>query len=185
MPIDPQKDRVMINEQIRKAGVEQGIRSIVIVPSMIYGTALGLPRESVHLPLIIRKSKEMGAGVYIGKGVNRWSNVHIKDLAKLYLLAVEKAPSASYFYAENGEESFGQLAKFVSRALGYGGQTVSWSFDEAVGELGGIRTVCTRYQQPGSCCSCPESTWLEAGGRIDPILDFPEREVSKRLMLEA
>ncbi len=33
-------------------------------------------------------------------------------------------PSASYFYAENGEESYGELAKFVSEALGYKGETV-------------------------------------------------------------
>ncbi|SFE75228.1 Nucleoside-diphosphate-sugar epimerase [Paenibacillus algorifonticola] len=138
VPIDPQKERVMINEQVRKAGVEQGIRSIVIAPSMIYGTALGLPRESVQLPLIIRKSKEMGAGVYIGEGVNRWSNVHIKDLAELYLLAVENAPAGSFFFAENGEQSYKELAHFVSEALGYGGHTASWSMEEAVGEWGGV-----------------------------------------------
>lgn len=73
VPIDPQKDRVMINEQVRKAGVEQGIRSIVIAPSMIYGTALGLPRESVHLPLIIRKSKEMGKNLSVN-----WQNSSVK-----------------------------------------------------------------------------------------------------------
>ncbi|MDP4097992.1 NAD-dependent epimerase/dehydratase family protein [Paenibacillus sp. P96] len=135
-PIVRELVHIRINEQVRKAGVDQGIRSIVIVPTMVYGTALGLSRESVQLPPLIRKSKELGAGVYIGKGANRWSNVHIKDLAQLYLLALEKAPSASYFYAENGEESFKDLAKYISEALGYGGQTVSWSFDDAVKELG-------------------------------------------------
>src|SRR4029453_15194802 len=104
-PMDIREDRVVINNLVRKAGIDDWVRGIVIVPSMIYGDALGLPTESDQLPQIIRKSREMGTGVHVGKGVNRWSNVHIKDLAQLYVLALEKAPSASYFFAENGEES--------------------------------------------------------------------------------
>ncbi|MOA30719.1 hypothetical protein D3C78_1518270 [compost metagenome] len=108
----------------------------MIVPSMIYGNALALPVESDQLPQIIRKSRELQAGVHVGKGVNRWSNVHIKDLVQLYVLALEKAPSASYFFAENGEESYGDIAKSVSKALGFGGKTISWPADEAIAELG-------------------------------------------------
>ncbi|MBB3131897.1 nucleoside-diphosphate-sugar epimerase [Paenibacillus rhizosphaerae] len=127
---------IRINELVRKAGVEQGVRGIVIVPSMVYGTSLGLPRDSIQLPMLIHKSKELGAGVYIGQGRNRWSNVHIQDLAQLYLLALDKAPSASYFFAENGEESFGDLARYVSNALGFAGKTVRWTLEEAVAEWG-------------------------------------------------
>lgn len=136
VPMDIRKDRVVINELVRKAGIDEWVRGIVIVPSMIYGDALGLPTESDQLPQIIRKSREMGAGVHVGKGVNRWSNVHIKDLAQLYLLALEKAPSASYFFAENGEESYREIAKSVSEALGFEGKTISWPADHAIEELG-------------------------------------------------
>ncbi|MFD1773120.1 NAD-dependent epimerase/dehydratase family protein [Paenibacillus rhizophilus] len=136
VPMDIRADRVAINNLVRKAGIDDWVRSVVIVPSMIYGDALGLPTESDQLPQIIRKSKEMGAGIYVGKGVNRWSNVHIRDLAQLYLLALEKAPSSSYFFAENGEESFEDIAKSVSEALGFEGRTVSWPVDDAIAELG-------------------------------------------------
>ncbi|WP_169085015.1 NAD-dependent epimerase/dehydratase family protein [Paenibacillus sp. PL91] len=136
VPMDIREERVAINKLVRKAGIEEWVRGIVIVPSMIYGHALGLPVESDQLPQIIRKSRELGAGVHVGKGVNRWSNVHIKDLARLYVLALEKAPSASYFFAENGEESYGDIAKAVSDALGYGGKTWSWPADQAIAELG-------------------------------------------------
>lgn len=135
-PMDIRAERVEINKLVRKAGIDDWVRSIVIVPSMIYGDAIGLPAESAQLPQIIRKSREMGAGVYVGKGVNRWSNVHIKDLAQLYLLALERAPSASYYFAENGEESFRDIAGAVSEALGYQGRTISWPFEEAIAELG-------------------------------------------------
>ncbi|MDQ0088906.1 nucleoside-diphosphate-sugar epimerase [Paenibacillus anaericanus] len=136
VPMDIRADRVAINNLVRKAGIDEWVRSVVIVPSMIYGDALGLPTESDQLPQVIRKSKSMGAGVHVGKGVNRWSNVHIKDLAELYRLALEKAPSASYFFAENGEESFQDIAKSISEALGFAGKTMSWPADEAIAELG-------------------------------------------------
>lgn len=136
VPMDIRENRVAINNLVRKAGIEDWVRSIVIVPSMIYGDALALPVESDQLPQIIRKSRELQAGIHVGKGVNRWSNVHIKDLVQLYVLALEKAPSASYFFAENGEESYGDIAKSVSEALGFGGKTISWPADEAIAELG-------------------------------------------------
>lgn len=135
-PMDIREDRVAINNQVRRAGIDDAVRSVVIVPSMIYGEALGLPTDSDQLPQIIRKSREVGAGVHVGKGANRWSNVHIRDLAQLYLLALTKAPSASYFFAENGEESYGDIAVAVSKALGFGGKTVSWPADDAIAELG-------------------------------------------------
>ncbi|MFC3747768.1 NAD-dependent epimerase/dehydratase family protein [Paenibacillus sp. GCM10012306] len=136
VPMDIRVDRVAINNLVRQAGIDEWVRSVVIVPTMIYGDSLGLPTESDQLPQMIRKSKAVGAGVHVGKGVNRWSNVHIKDLAELYRLALEKAPSASYFFAENGEESFQDIAKAVSEALGFGGTTLSWPADEAIAELG-------------------------------------------------
>ena len=71
---------------------------------MIYGEGLGLSKESDQLPKLIRQSVEKKAGVYIGKGLNRWSNVHIQDLVNLYVLALEKAPSGAMLFAENGED---------------------------------------------------------------------------------
>lgn len=136
VPMDIRKDRVEINEIVRIAGVRDGIRTIVFCPTMIYGESLGLPAKSDQLPKLYAQSRKVGAGAYIGTGLNRWSNVHIRDLAELYRLALEKAPSASYFYAENGEASFIEIASAISNALGFGGKTQSWPADDAIGELG-------------------------------------------------
>ena len=135
-PIDIRKNRTDINKLVRRAGVDEGIRAIVICPSMIYGEGLGLTTESDQIPKLMCQSRKVGAGVYVGKGVNRWSNVHIKDVTTLYLLALEKAPSASMFFIENGEESLMAIAKSISKALGFGGKTISWSIDNAIRELG-------------------------------------------------
>lgn len=135
-PMDVRQERVNINNDVRIAGITKGIRTIVMVPSMIYGDSLGLPVESDQLPKVFKKSRELGAGVYLGQGINRWSNVHIADLVELYELALEKAPSASYYYVENGEASYKELAEYVSDVLGYNGKTVSWNGTEAIAELG-------------------------------------------------
>lgn len=135
-PMDVRAERVAINNMVRIRGIMSQIRTVVIVPSMIYGNSLGLDTESDQLPVIFRKSRESGKGIYVGNGVNRWSNVHIADLAELYWLALEKAPSASYFYAENGENSYLELAGYVSNAMGFGGETESWKATDALSELG-------------------------------------------------
>ncbi|WP_010512286.1 MULTISPECIES: NAD-dependent epimerase/dehydratase family protein [Komagataeibacter] len=136
VPMDIRKDRVEINEIVRIAGVRDGIRTIVFCPTMIYGESLGLPAKSDQLPKLYAQSRKVGAGAYIGTGLNRWSNVHIRDLAELYRLALEKAPSASYFYAENGEASFIEIATAISNALGFEGKAQSWPADDAIAELG-------------------------------------------------
>lgn len=136
IPMDIREEPVAINNFVRRAGIDNWVRTVVIVPSMAYGEALGLPVESDQLPVIFKKSIEYQAGIYLGAGVNRWSNVHIADLATLYLLALEKAPAASYFYAENGDESYQDIAGYVSSALGYEGKTQSWPAKDALAELG-------------------------------------------------
>jgi nucleoside-diphosphate-sugar epimerase len=89
--------RVAIDGFVRTAGVTQGIRAFVICPTMIYGNGSGLHKDSDQIPKLAKKSKERGIGVYIGRGLNRWSNVYINDIVDLYILALEKAPSGSFF----------------------------------------------------------------------------------------
>jgi nucleoside-diphosphate-sugar epimerase len=68
--------------------------------------------------------------------INRYSNVHIDDLVDLYLLALEKAPGGSFFFAENGHVPFKEIAEIISRSLGLGGKTVSLSVEDVVRQYG-------------------------------------------------
>jgi nucleoside-diphosphate-sugar epimerase len=135
-PVAFRRPRVAMNRFVREAAIDKGIRSVVICPPMIYGTGRGLQPDSDQLPKLIALSKQMGAGVYFGKGLNRYSNVHIDDLVELYLLALEKAPGGSFFFAENGDASFKEIAEMISRSLGLGGKTVSLSVEDAVRQYG-------------------------------------------------
>lgn len=135
-PVPFRRPRVAMNHMVRHAAIDRGIRSVVICPSMIYGKGRGLQPNSCQLPKIMALSKQVGAGVYFGKGLNRYSNVHIDDLVDLYLLALEKAPGGSFFFAENGHASFKEIAEMISRSLGLGGKTVSLSVEDVVRQAG-------------------------------------------------
>ena len=103
---------------------------------MIYGIGRGLQPDSDQLPKLAALSKQLSAGVYFGKGLNRYSNVHIDDLVALYLLALDRAPGGSFFFAENGIASFREIPEMISLSLGFGGKTVSVSIEELVRQYG-------------------------------------------------
>jgi nucleoside-diphosphate-sugar epimerase len=135
-PVPNRQPRVAINRYVRQAGIDKGIRTVVICPSLIYGTGRGPQPDSDQIPKLTALSKHIGAGVYFGKGLNRYSNVYIDDLLNLYLLTIEKAPSASFFFAENGDASFKEIAESISRSLGLGGKRRSLDVADVIRQYG-------------------------------------------------
>jgi hypothetical protein len=61
---------------------------------VVNASALGSPAQSVQILALVRQANESGVPRYIGRGLNRWSNVHIVDVAALYVLAAAKALQA-------------------------------------------------------------------------------------------
>ncbi|WP_212005637.1 NAD-dependent epimerase/dehydratase family protein [Chitinophaga sp. HK235] len=117
---------------IDRAVLAAGGHYMVICPTMIYGTGMGIKKESAQVPMLTEAARATACGVYIGTGENRWSNVHIEDLANLYLLVLEQAPSGSFYYAENGINSLKEIAAAISKSLGFGGKTKPLSIEEAI-----------------------------------------------------
>lgn len=131
-PVEPEPDkaaRVAIDRLIQGAG------GVVLCNTMIYGHALGAPAESVQVPRLARQARKSGVARYIGRGLNRWSNVHVADVADLYALALEKAPRGTFMYVESGEEELGNVARAVAVRLGLGAAQ-PWSTEAAVAEWG-------------------------------------------------
>ncbi len=95
----------------------QNIRAVVICPSSIYGTGTGVHTQSVQIPWLIAQAQESGVVRVVGTGVNRWSNVHIHDVAELYLLALQNAPAGAFYFVENGEASFLEIGQAIARRL--------------------------------------------------------------------
>ncbi len=127
--------RVTLDNDIRAAAAN-GVRSIIIAPSLIYGRGRGLNPHSMQVPWLIALAKKHGVAKHIGSGENRWSNVHIDDLVTLYALALEKAPAGAFYFAENGENSMRDVSEAVSRMLGFGGRTQAMTVEEAAAEWG-------------------------------------------------
>jgi len=134
-PTPQRAPRVEIDKLVRGAKSD-GIRSIVIAPSLIYGLGHGLNPHSIQVPWLIKLAKKFGVAKHIGSGENRWANVHIDDLMALYVLAIEHAPAGAFYYAENGENSMREVCEAISRMLGQGGRTQSMSVQEAATEWG-------------------------------------------------
>src|SRR5208282_4383477 len=72
---------------------------------------------------------------YVGRGLNRWSNVHIADVAALYVLALAKAPAGAFMYVESGEEALAEIANAIAAKLGLGAAH-SWSAEQAIAAWG-------------------------------------------------
>jgi nucleoside-diphosphate-sugar epimerase len=134
-PLPERRARWELDQRVIHA-CSAGIRSAVLCNTLIYGKGRGANPESIQIPRLVATAKTTGVAVYIGKGENIWSNVHIDDLVELYRLALERAPAGSYFYVENGEASFRDIATAISRALGFEGRTESWSPERAIREWG-------------------------------------------------
>jgi nucleoside-diphosphate-sugar epimerase len=134
-PVEPLPDkaaRVAIDRLVLAAS---GIRSVVLCNTMIYGHAMGPPAQSVQIPALVRQAKASGVARYIGRGLNRWSNVHIADVAALYVLALAKAPPGTFMYVESGEEALGEIVRTIAARLGLGAAQ-SWSAEEAIAAWG-------------------------------------------------
>lgn len=123
--------RVALDAEIR-AAAGRGVRSVVLCNSLIYGRGLGLHEDSVQVPALIALARAKGVPCHVGRGRNAWSNVHIADVAELYLLALQWAPAGSFWFVEHGEASFQGMAAAIGRMLGLGERTQPIAMEEAI-----------------------------------------------------
>lgn len=124
------------------AASSRGIRTVVICPTLVYGTGQGLNPNSIQIPFLVEQAKLNGVVRLIGKGLNRWSTVHIEDLAELYALSVEKAAPGSFYFAESGEVSFQDIGSSIATRLGLPGMEFI-SAEQATAEWGEARALYT------------------------------------------
>jgi nucleoside-diphosphate-sugar epimerase len=134
-PIEPEPERVARVAIDRLVLGTSGIRSAVLCNTMIYGNAIGAPAQSVQIPVLAQQARASGVVRYIGRGLNRWSNVHIADVASLYALAIAKAPAGSFIYVESGEEALSEVAQAIATRLGVG-DAQSWPPEQAIAAWG-------------------------------------------------
>lgn len=134
-PLPEKIQRVAVQRAVL-ASAAQGIRSVVLCPSLIYGQGRGANPDSIQVPTLIRQAVKSGVPRYVGAGENVWSTVHIEDVVEAYLLALERGRAGSFFFIENGEASLKAIVESIARLLGGKNAPQGWGIDEAIAEWG-------------------------------------------------
>lgn len=132
-PTADKAKRVAIDQLVLDSAA-RGIRSAVLCNTLIYGHG-ALPRDSVQLPRLLKQARKSGVVRHVGRGLNIWSNVHIDDVADLYLLALERTPAGTFYFVESGEASFRDMSAAIATALGLGAPQ-DWPLEAAIEEWG-------------------------------------------------
>jgi nucleoside-diphosphate-sugar epimerase len=95
---------------------EHGVRSSVV---RIANIAHDTTDRAGFLPLLIALAKEKGFVGYPGDGANLWNAVHVRDVASLFRLALEKGSAGKYWHAvEDGGIPFREIAEAIGSRLG-------------------------------------------------------------------
>ncbi|MFD4196485.1 SDR family oxidoreductase [Amycolatopsis thermoflava] len=138
------------NELIGFAG--RGIRSSVVrLPPTVHSS---LDKHG-FVPVLIAAARKAGRSGYLGDGVNRWPAVHTLDAARLYRLALEKAPAGSRLHAVGDEGvPFRQIAEAIGRHLGL--PTESIPAEQAEEHFGFL----ARFAAMDNAASSERTQWL-------------------------
>jgi nucleoside-diphosphate-sugar epimerase len=126
--------RVAIDNLVLDAA-KRGVRSAVICNTLIYGHSLGVKRDSVQLPRLLKQAQKSGVVRHVGSGQNIWSNVHIEDVVALYSLALAKNPAGTFYFVESGEAAFADMSNAIAKALNLG-PAQDWPLKDAEAEWG-------------------------------------------------
>lgn len=94
---------------------ERGVRSSIVRIPPSRTARPTVPDSS----LLIALAKEKCVVGYPGDGANVWPAVHIRDVASLFRLALEKGPAGKYWHAiEDGGIPFREIAEAIGSRLG-------------------------------------------------------------------
>lgn len=108
-------------------GLELGVRTLVMMPELIYGVGTGLfNRTSVQIPVYVEAALQNGRAVVVGEGAGEIDHVHVLDLAALYEIVVveimenggEKLPQGKkgIVFSGNGRHTWMEVAQKVGKA---------------------------------------------------------------------
>jgi len=118
------------NEQLVLEAARDGVQGIVLRPAMVYGRGGGLVTS------FVQSARARGAARVIGHGENRWTFVHVDDLADLYVRALQAAAGTLLFAAHGAAIRVRDVAQAASRAAGAGGKVETVPVEEARQTMG-------------------------------------------------
>jgi nucleoside-diphosphate-sugar epimerase len=104
------------------AFADRGVRSSVVrLPPLVHST---LDAHGFG-PTLIRIARDSGVAGYVGAGTNRWPAVHTLDAARVYRLALERAPAGTRLHAVGDLGiRFREIAEAIAARLGIPAQSI-------------------------------------------------------------
>ena len=132
------------SEHAVRAAADRGVRGIVIRPPMIWGNGGG----NGQVPWIFEAVPKAGAACYLGLGLNLYTNVHVEDLARLYVAALETGRAGGLYHAVAGEVCWRTIAEAVAEVMDCPARSIS--YDELC-ELWGQSDAHYRFAVSSRC----------------------------------
>jgi nucleoside-diphosphate-sugar epimerase len=95
---------------------ERGVRTILVgIPPVTHGTR----DRHGFIPMLIKIASDTGVSGYVGDGANHWAAGHVLDIARLYRLALDKAPAGAQLYGATEQGiTVREIAETIGRQLG-------------------------------------------------------------------
>ncbi|WP_298400657.1 NAD-dependent epimerase/dehydratase family protein [Sphingobium sp.] len=167
-PFEPKRQIAprLINEAIARDSAKQGVRGMVIRPSLIWGNG-----GSQIIADLYHSARTTGAVCHVGRGLNVYSNIHVEELAEIYRLAIEKGEAGALYFAVSGEVAYGVMAQRIAQHLGVSTRSVTVEeacdiWDKGLGKI---------ILQSNSRQRCPRTRtqlgWSPREDRVDILED--------------
>lgn len=124
-------------EQMVESAAERKIQTVVLRPGMVFGRNGGFVRS------FFDDVRTTGAVHFPGTGENHWSNVHVEDLAELYVKAVTEPAAGEIFIACGGmPQPMKKIALAVAKAAGAEGKIEGLPPERAKDQWGAVIASC-------------------------------------------
>ena len=106
------------------------VRGVVVRPPIVYGDGGG------PIAGLVRQAGADGVARHVDAGENRWSAVHVNDLARGYAVLLESPARGVFHAAETAPVPMAALTAAIGAAAGV--PTRSWSLTEALATHGDL-----------------------------------------------